>query len=119
MKRKYADTFTVYLILLKAVFAQNSDRFDSAQICSELAQRLQENTEKENVGSVIAAVTEGDQIIWSDHFGWVAKEKKSVSSEDEKYGYGLGVSVWTDKGKRRWIYHNGIADEFLYRLGKK
>lgn len=28
---------------------------------------------------------------------------------DERYGYGLGVSVWTDKLKRRWIYHNGTV----------
>lgn len=28
---------------------------------------------------------------------------------DEKYGYGLGVSVWTDKIKRKWIYHNGTV----------
>ena len=30
-------------------------------------------------------------------------------SEGEKYGYGLGVSVWTDKDKLKWVYHNGIV----------
>ena len=30
-------------------------------------------------------------------------------SPDEKYGYGLGVNVWTDKKQRRWVYHNGIV----------
>ena len=42
--------------------------------------------------------------IWNQlqNFQVVSKETK-----DEKYGYGLGVSVWTDKGKKNWIYHNG------------
>ncbi len=30
-------------------------------------------------------------------------------SDDEKYGYGLGMSVWTDKKGRKWVYHNGIV----------
>lgn len=30
-------------------------------------------------------------------------------TSDEKYGYGLGVSVWTDKNKKNWIYHNGTV----------
>ena len=42
--------------------------------------------------------------IWHQvqNFQVVSKETR-----DEKYGYGLGVSVWTDKGKKNWIYHNG------------
>lgn len=42
--------------------------------------------------------------IWNQvqTFQVVSKEIK-----DEKYGYGLGVSVWTDKAKKNWIYHNG------------
>jgi CubicO group peptidase (beta-lactamase class C family) len=35
-------------------------------------------------------------------FQVVSKEKA-----DEKYGYGLGLSVWSDKNKKRWVYHNG------------
>ncbi len=47
----------------------------------------------------------GDSV-WAQvqSFQVVSKETK-----DEKYGYGLGVNVWTDKGKKSWIYHNGTV----------
>ncbi len=28
-------------------------------------------------------------------------------TNEEKYGYGLGLTVWTDKNKKNWVYHNG------------
>jgi hypothetical protein len=33
----------------------------------------------------------------------------SEEKNEEKYGYGLGVTVWTDKNQKKWIYHNGIV----------
>lgn len=30
-------------------------------------------------------------------------------TNEEKYGYGLGLTVWTDKGKKQWVYHNGTV----------
>ena len=33
----------------------------------------------------------------------------SEETNEERYGYGLGVTVWTDKNQKKWVYHNGIV----------
>jgi CubicO group peptidase (beta-lactamase class C family) len=33
----------------------------------------------------------------------------SEETNEEKYGYGLGVTIWTDKKQKKWLYHNGIV----------
>jgi CubicO group peptidase (beta-lactamase class C family) len=30
-------------------------------------------------------------------------------TKEEKYGYGLGLTVWTDMKKKNWVYHNGTV----------
>ena len=33
----------------------------------------------------------------------------SEETNEERYGYGLGVTVWTDKNQKNWVYHNGVV----------
>jgi CubicO group peptidase (beta-lactamase class C family) len=44
--------------------------------------------------------------IWNEVQGF---QIVSEETKDEKYGYGLGVSIWSDKSRLKWIYHNGIV----------
>lgn len=44
--------------------------------------------------------------VWTMVQGYQTTFKETV---EEKYGYGLGLTVWTDKGKKQWVYHNGTV----------
>lgn len=85
MKKKFAVALIIHLIFLKAAFAQNKDDSNRAQILDELETRLQENADKENVGSMTAVVIDGGQVLWSKHFGWIDKEKKNSTSSKSIY----------------------------------
>jgi CubicO group peptidase (beta-lactamase class C family) len=44
--------------------------------------------------------------VWTVVQGYQTTFKET---DEEKYGYGLGLTVWTDKGKKQWVYHNGTV----------
>lgn len=43
---------------------------------------------------------------------WAGVQQSQIvfkETNEEKYGYGLGLTVWTDKSKKNWVYHNGTV----------
>ena len=85
--------FTILIAVSLNSFAQqNDDSLNAGKIVKETQAlidefdtRLKTNSEKADVGSITAAVIDGDKILWTKSYGFVDKDKKIPASSETLY----------------------------------